>query len=63
MDNAPDPKDNTNCTETSQLLEAGMMSLGTLPAPRSHQKKKKKKKKKQEHCAKIWHEQGVVRGH
>lgn len=33
MDNAPDPKDNTNCTETSQLLEAGMMSLGTLPAP------------------------------
>ena len=24
MDNAPDPKDNTNCTETSQLLEAGM---------------------------------------
>ena len=46
MDNAPDPKDNTNCTETSQLLEAGMMSLGTLPAPRSHQKKKKKKKQK-----------------
>ena len=61
MDNAPDPKDNTNCTETSQLLEAGMMSLGTLPAPRSHQKKKKKKKTKKKK-KKIVLRNGMSRG-